>query len=81
MTTKPQKNITGAVYKAKAITYGRSQTVTLIGGANAMCNQVPPFLSFSASECYLNYCKVLPLELQVLFPKRVGQTLISSAST
>lgn len=43
---KPPKIVTGAVYKAQAVTSGKSQTVTVIGGVNAMGNQVPPFFIF-----------------------------------
>jgi hypothetical protein len=43
---KPPKIIAGAHYKAQAVTAGRSKTVTVIGGGNAVGHQVPPFFIF-----------------------------------
>ena len=43
---KPPKIVSGSRYKAQAVTSGRSQTVTVIGAANALGSQVPPFFIF-----------------------------------
>ncbi|XP_053403259.1 uncharacterized protein LOC128558349 [Mercenaria mercenaria] len=43
---KPPKIVTGTHYKPQAVTCGKSKTVTVIGGGNAVGNQVPPFFVF-----------------------------------
>ena len=43
---KPQRIVSGSHFKAQAITGGRSQTTTVIGGGNGVGQQVPPFFIF-----------------------------------
>lgn len=43
---KPPEIIAGAQYKAQVVTTGRSKTVIVIGGGNALGHQVPPFFYF-----------------------------------
>lgn len=43
---KPPKILTGKTYKAQAVTGGKSQTVTVIGGGNALGHQIPPYFVF-----------------------------------
>jgi hypothetical protein len=43
---KPPKIVAGKMYKAQAVTSGKSQTITMIGCANAVGQQVPPFFVF-----------------------------------
>ena len=43
---KPPKIVTGSLYKAQAITGGKSKTTTLIGGGNGVGQQIPPFFVF-----------------------------------
>jgi hypothetical protein len=47
---KPPKIIAGAQYKAQAVKAGRSKTVTVIGGRNALGHQVPPFFIFPGAR-------------------------------
>ena len=43
---KPPKIVTGSLYKAQAITGGKSKTTTVIGGGNGVGQQIPPFFVF-----------------------------------
>ncbi|KAJ8318868.1 hypothetical protein KUTeg_003959, partial [Tegillarca granosa] len=43
---KPPKILSGSRYKAQVVTSGESPTITVIGGANALGNQIPPFFIF-----------------------------------
>ena len=47
---KPPKIVTGSLYKAQAITGGKSKTTTVIGGGNGVGQQIPPFFCFSWQE-------------------------------
>lgn len=46
MVHKPPKIVASGRYRAQAVTAGRSKTVTLIGWANAIGYQVPPYFVF-----------------------------------
>ncbi|KAJ8313769.1 hypothetical protein KUTeg_008330, partial [Tegillarca granosa] len=46
LSHKPPKILSGSRYKAQVVTSGKSPTVTVIGGANALGNQIPPFFIF-----------------------------------
>ena len=43
---KPPRIVTDSQYKAQAITGGKSKTTTVIGSANGVGQQVPPFFVF-----------------------------------
>ncbi|XP_053383877.1 uncharacterized protein LOC128550038 [Mercenaria mercenaria] len=47
---KPPKIVAGAHYKTQAVTAGRSKTVTVIGGGNALGQQIPPFFIFPGAR-------------------------------
>ncbi|XP_053399613.1 uncharacterized protein LOC123560449 isoform X3 [Mercenaria mercenaria] len=52
---KPPKIVSGNHHKTQAVTSGKSNTVTLIGGVNAIGHQVPPFLCFQVQGCWILY--------------------------
>ena len=47
---KPPRIVSGSHFKAQAITGGRSQTTTVIGGGNGVGQQVPHFFCLSRQK-------------------------------
>jgi hypothetical protein len=69
---KPTKIVTGEHFKTLAVKAGTYKTVTVMGRANALGHQIPPFF-FLEQECCQLYWKALHSGLKVMCPSLGGK--------